>query len=120
MSRYNYKPILDPLEPKSDNLDLVAAASGHGGYCPEGIPVELAVLSLLAAFGAAFGILYRAVTLKTGGRRKKRHVDPMHYLGNLQDFIWIGKILIFVTNVKLYIFYLIFTMLIQSHNFQRF
>ena len=94
MSRYTYKNTIDPLEPKrSDNLDLFAAASGHGGgYCPEGIPVELAIWGLLAAFGAAFGILYRAVTLKTGGRRKKRNVERMHYIGNLQDFIWIGKI----------------------------
>ena len=92
MSRYNYKPF-DPLEPKSDNLDLVAAASGHGGYCPEGIPVEFAVLSLLAAFGLAFGILYRAVTLKTGGRRKKRNTNELDYKGRLQDFIWMGKII---------------------------
>ena len=77
------------------SLNLVGAASGHGGYCPEGIPVETAILGLLAAIGVAFGILYRAVTLKIAGRRKKRKaVEPMHYLGKLQDFIWIGKILI--------------------------
>ena len=51
--------------------DLVAAASGGGGYCPEGIPVELGLLTILAAFGVAFGILYRALTVKTGRRRKR-------------------------------------------------
>lgn len=92
MSRYTYKASIDPFEPKrSDNLDLFAAASGHGGYCPEGIPAELAILGLLAAFGAAFGILYRAVTLKTGGRRKKRDTNELDYKGRLQDFIWMGK-----------------------------
>lgn len=52
--------------------DLHGAASGYGSYCPEGIPVEFALLSLLAAFGAAFGILYTALTLQTMGRRKRR------------------------------------------------
>jgi len=55
--------------------DLVGAASG-GGYssCPEGVPVEIGLLSILAAFGVAFGILYRALTIKTGRRRKRRDV----------------------------------------------
>jgi hypothetical protein len=52
--------------------DQVASASGSGhGGCPEGIPVELGLLSILAAFGVAFGILYRALTLKAGRRRKR-------------------------------------------------
>ena len=51
--------------------DLMAAASGGGEYCPEGVPVELGFLSILAAFGVAFGILYRALTVKTGARRKR-------------------------------------------------
>ena len=55
------------------NINLVAAASGsgHGGGCPEGIPVELGLLSILAAFGVAFGVLYMALTLTTAGRRKR-------------------------------------------------
>ena len=89
--KYNYKPILD-LKPERNELDLVAAASGYGGYCPEGIPAELAILGLLGAFAVAFGVLYRAVTLKTAGRRKRRDTeDSMDYVGKLQDFIWIGK-----------------------------
>ena len=55
-------------------LDLAVAASGGGEYgssCPEGIPVELALLSLLAAFGVAFGVLYTALTLQTMGRRRR-------------------------------------------------
>jgi len=54
--------------------DLYGALSGYGGDCPEGIPVEFGLLSILAAFGAAFGILYMALTIKLGGR-KKRNVD---------------------------------------------
>ena len=55
--------------------DLLGAASGSGfggHYCPEGVPVELGLLSILAAFGVAFGVLYIALTLTTAGRRKKR------------------------------------------------
>ena len=54
--------------------DLEVAASGGGHYCPEGIPVELGLLSILAAFGVAFGILYRALTVVTG-RRKRSVVE---------------------------------------------
>ena len=42
--------------------------------CPAGVPVELALLSILAAFGVAFGVLYTALTQITG-RRRKRSVD---------------------------------------------
>ena len=92
--KYNYKPILD-LKPEKDEWDLVAAASGYGGYCPEGIPAELAILGLLGAFAVAFGVLYRAVTLKTGGRRKRRDTEgSMDYVGKLQDFIWIGELML--------------------------
>jgi len=52
--------------------DLYGALSGYGGDCPEGIPVEFGLLSILAAFGAAFGILYMALTIKLGGRRKRQ------------------------------------------------
>ena len=73
-------------------LDLSGAASGYGGYCPEGIPVETAIFGILGAFGVAFGVLYRAVTLKTARRRKRsettfEEVSPMNKVG---DFIWMG------------------------------
>ena len=55
--------------------DLDGAFSGYGHYCPEGIPVEQAIFALLAAFAVAFGILFRAVTLITGKRRRKRALD---------------------------------------------
>ena len=59
------------------NVNLFAAASGSGhGGCPEGIPVELGLLSILAAFGVAFGVLYMALTLTTAARRK-RSVDNL-------------------------------------------
>ena len=50
-------------------------ASGYGGDCPEGIPVEFGLLAILAAFGVAFGVLYTALTIQLGGRRKKRSGD---------------------------------------------
>ena len=56
-------------------MDLQVAASG-GGYghteCPQGIPVEFALLSILAAFGVAFGVLFMALTQQTMGRRRRR------------------------------------------------
>ena len=59
-------------------MDLQVAASG-GGYghteCPQGIPVEFALLSILAAFGVAFGVLFMALTQQTMGRRRRRSTD---------------------------------------------
>jgi hypothetical protein len=52
--------------------DLAGAYSGYGSYCPEGIPAETAIFAILGAFGVAFGILFRAVTLITGRRRRRR------------------------------------------------
>ena len=66
-----------------DRTNLVAAGSGGGGYghqsCPAGVPVELALLSILAAFGVAFGVLFTALTQITG-RRRKRSVDLVEEL----------------------------------------
>jgi len=69
--------------------DLAGAASGHGGYCPEGVPVEFALLSILAAFGVAFGFLYRALTLTTG-KRKKRETGNFLFSSILGDLAWAG------------------------------
>ena len=48
---------------------------GHNDYCPEGVPIEQALFAILAAFAASFGFLYRAITLITQGRRKKRSAE---------------------------------------------
>lgn len=70
------------------------AASGHGGYCPEGIPAEFALLSILAAFGVAFGVLYRALTLTTGSKRRRRNIeanfDIFMFSDILGDLTWAG------------------------------
>ena len=83
--------------------DLAGTASGYGDYyCPEGIPVETALFCLLGAFGLAFGILFRAITLKTGGRRKRRstgestpHNSPnsFSFFYQLNDLAWSGRLL---------------------------
>jgi len=80
---------------KTRQADLVGAESGYGhSYCPSGIPIELAVCLLLGGFALAFGILYRAVTLKTAGRRKKRFDEDVNYFEEIQDhlsdLIWWG------------------------------
>lgn len=80
---------------KTRQADLVGAESGYGyGYCPSGIPIELAVCLLLGGFALAFGILYRAVTLKTAGRRKKRFDNDVNFYEDIQDrlsdLIWWG------------------------------
>lgn len=81
------------------NLNLVAAASGSGhGGCPEGIPVEIGLLSILAAFGVAFGVLYMALTLTTAARRKRSaddnleelEIDSMCETDSVQDLIGCG------------------------------
>ena len=75
--------------------DQLVAASGHGGYCPEGIPAEFALLSILAAFGVAFAVLYRALTLTTGGMKRKRRdasseFDIFMFGDILGDLSWAG------------------------------
>ena len=70
--------------------DLQGAFSSGGGYCPEGIPVETAIFAALAAFGVAFGILYRAVTIATG-RRRKRDIsgndEPISFMDEIGDHV---------------------------------
>ena len=68
-------------------LHAAASGSGYGPSCPEGIPVEFALLSILAAFGVAFGILYRALTLLTG----RRAFQDVGIVGHIADSLWHGK-----------------------------
>ncbi|TRY80267.1 hypothetical protein TCAL_15419 [Tigriopus californicus] len=79
--------------------DLSGALSGHGyaEYCPEGIPVEQALFAILAAFAAAFGFLFRAVTLATA-RRKRRSLAGQPQLSwteelelQAHDLVWWGR-----------------------------
>ena len=68
--------------------DVHGSHSGGGhSTCPSGIPVELALLSILAAFGVAFGVLYRALTLVTG----KRSAGYLVFDSPLADLFWSGK-----------------------------
>lgn len=82
--------------------DLEAAPSGYGyepvhtSFCPDGVPLEFALLSLLAAFGVAFGVLYVALTMITG--RRRRSVGGAGYEANflllesnMADMIWSGR-----------------------------
>lgn len=83
-------------------MDLQVAASG-GGYghteCPQGIPVEFALLSILAAFGVAFGVLFMALTQQTMGRRRRSTDgdgdDKEGVVGDLAfkfgDILWAGE-----------------------------
>ena len=86
-------------ERSGKQADLSAAASGYGGYCPEGIPVETAIFGILGAFGVAFGVLYRAVTIKTGGRRKRRDTkdEVVSPLDKISDFFWMGMFIFMLT-----------------------
>ena len=84
--------------------DLHPSPSGHGyeyepihtSFCPDGVPLEFALLSLLAAFGVAFGVLYVALTMAQGGRQ---HSDDMSlsdnfllWESNIADLVWAGNL----------------------------
>ena len=87
--------------------DLDASLDGYGhdhyeptptSFCPDGVPLEFALLSLLAAFGAAFGILYVALTQAGGGRRKRSGETGESGEGSflvfnteLADLLWTGR-----------------------------
>ena len=103
LSKQNVSPI-SPLGSTTKHrserqADLEGTASGYGEYyCPEGIPIETALFLLLSAAGLAFGALFRAITLKTGGRRKKRSNwesdNYFSFFDLISDLIWSGRLLI--------------------------
>ena len=81
-------------KPAKQARQLVASESGYGyvhetSICPEGVPVEFALLILLAAFGVAFGVLYRALTLTTGKRKKR--AGYLVFDSPLADLFWSGQ-----------------------------
>ena len=94
-----------PLSRTKRDNDLHGVwSSGYGShsYCPEGIPIETALFALLGASALAFGILFMAVTMKTGGRKRKKRdtYDYDSYIQNetfipfsrvLNDFIYQGS-----------------------------
>ena len=85
--------------------DVLYGSHSGGGHssCPAGIPVEFALLSILAAFGVAFGVLYQALTIITGRRRKRdageseegdAETVPEPEVGfafRFADFLWLGE-----------------------------
>ena len=82
--------------------DLSAAQDGYGyepihtSFCPDGVPLEFALLSLLAAFGVAFGVLYVALTMgkrsfRDIGEESEHQGDIIMFLGSqLADLLWSG------------------------------
>ena len=80
---------------------MYASPSGHGGeYCEQGVPTELALLSILAAFAVSFGILYMTSTTNMAAGRKRRN-DDLNFGDLVQDVMWKGKISP-VTNAKIH------------------
>ena len=89
-------------KPSSSVLSREARSMSMLGYgmsaygCPEGIPIEQAILGIAGAAAAAFGILFRAVTQATATkRRRKRAQDAMvggelPLIVRLQDMVWLG------------------------------
>jgi len=98
LRNYEEQSIPDNSTRDGRAADLFAAASGGGGYCPDGIPVEIALCLLLAGFAITFGILYRAVTKITAGRKRKKRQSFSdlksvleEYQDRLADFAWWGR-----------------------------
>ena len=76
--------------------DVHGSHSGGGhSTCPSGIPVELALLSILAAFAVAFGVLYRALTIITGRRKRSTGEGdegaPVGSVFQFADLLWLGE-----------------------------
>ena len=83
--QYGYSLTSDLID---QNSDLIAAASGYGDTCEQGVSIEIALLTLLAAFGVSFAILYMASTTNAG--RRKREDNSI--TDKIQDILWISMI----------------------------
>ena len=101
MDRQSLQQLLSHVSRHPEVLEDLAAAgdgySSHTSYCPDGVPLEFALLTLLAAFGAAFGVLYIALTMAGGGRGSSEgdasYGDSFLLLGShLADLAWSGMI----------------------------
>ena len=92
--------ILSKGDRSGKQADLLGAGSGYGGgdsvtYCPEGVPVEAALLAILGAFAASFGVLFTTITMITGRRRKKKRQIPITdetLSSGFSDALWLGMI----------------------------
>lgn len=76
-------------------FDLAAAGSGYGGgddttYCPEGVPVETALLTILGAFAASFGLLFTTITMITMMDRRRRKRDSQKSV--VSEILWLGRL----------------------------
>lgn len=75
-------------------------SSGYGDMCPDGVPVEQALFGILAAFGASFGFLFRAITMITQAPRKKKRSSEyveektwwQQVIDGAADMYWLGRL----------------------------
>lgn len=49
------------------------------------------MFGLLAAFGVAFGVLFMAVTMRTGRRRRRDAGDEVGLKDKAADMSWLGR-----------------------------
>ena len=74
-------------------LNIAEEDAGYGHKvekCPEGVPVDQALFAIAAAAAASFGILFRAVTQATMGRKKRSQNTPVGTRTWLADMAWLG------------------------------
>ena len=104
----------------ADRSDVYSSHSGGGHQsCPEGIPVEQALLSILAAFGIGFGVLYGILysilyvaVMVQAGRRKKRDLPEgrtsegegekdqgVGWVFQFADLFWFGEFYWFLSQL---------------------
>ena len=62
---------------------------GLSSSCPEGVNQNTALLATAAAIAVGAGVIYRAVTLQQGRRRKRRGDGLRHFSTVGRDALWI-------------------------------